>query len=730
MKYYILIFLFFTDIFCCCAQDSAVHLSPKMFDQIQGIPISPLDGWLFHAGHDSTWASPEINTTSWKKMKPEQVSKNMADKNGRIEGWFRIKLWIDSSFADMPLYHGMFEWSAMDIYVDGSLFESYGNTGINGKAFTNPEQIFRNHLSLIHLVTGKEHVVAYHFVNYIPRFPLNLLESELDTYPLHIFLTGPKFVELGNAGFEKSVIYQTVQITVCFILALLFWLLAFQNPREANLRLIALCTTIFGIATLLFYIAYHRKFSLGGFITISSLMSLFGALMFMPILVILAKIFTNKIPRKLLVFLSAISVATFYSFAKTNTMLFLIISVLNIATALYYIISSWKSLKGAQWAIVTGVIVTFLWIVVFAIIRSLEVQNPFMAISYRDITLLGIFLSFPLSLLVYVSIRFREIIREVRENAQRVMQISEEKRQQALNQQKTLEQEVKRQTADLTDTLQNLKSTQSQLIQSEKMASLGELTAGIAHEIQNPLNFVNNFSEINTELIDEAGQEIDKGNVDEVKIILNDIKENEQKINHHGKRDDAIVKGMLEHSRQTKGVKQPTDINMLADEYLQLSYHGLRAKDKDFNAIMKTDFDNSIGKINIIPQDIGRVLLNLFNNAFYAVNEKKNASLHSSGQASSAGRPYEPTVIVSTKTVKPPSGGLGVLLTVSDNGNGIPQNIIDKIFQPFFTTKPTGEGTGLGLSLSYDIIKAHGGEIKVETKEGEGTEFIIQLPGT
>ncbi len=265
----------------------------------------------------------------------------------------------------------------------------------------------------------------------------------------------------------------------------------------------------------------------------------------------------------------------------------------------------------------------------------------------------------------------------------------------------------------LETTLSNLKSTQSQLIQSEKMASLGELTAGIAHEIQNPLNFVNNFSDVNKELLEELKEEADKGNFDEIKIIATDIITNEEKINHHGKRADAIVKGMLQHSRSSTGVKEPTDINALADEYLRLSYHGLKAKDKDFNAEKKADFDKSIGKINVIPQDIGRVLLNLYNNAFYAVSKRQEAE----------GKEYEPTVWVSTK-----KEGDRVIITVTDNGGGIPEKLKDKIFQPFFTTKPTGSGTGLGLSLSYDIVKAHGGEIKVETKEGEGTEFKIQLP--
>jgi two-component system, NtrC family, sensor kinase len=271
----------------------------------------------------------------------------------------------------------------------------------------------------------------------------------------------------------------------------------------------------------------------------------------------------------------------------------------------------------------------------------------------------------------------------------------------------------------LQEALSDLKSTQAQLIQSEKMASLGELTAGIAHEIQNPLNFVNNFSEVTSELVGEMVEEIDNGNKEEVKAIAKDLQQNLEKINHHGKRADAIVKGMLQHSQSSSGKKEPSDINALADEYLRLAYHGLRAKDpqdaahKSFNATMKTDFDESIGNINIIPQDIGRVILNLITNAFYVVNEKAKQNIIG----------FEPTVEVSTK-----KEGNKVLVSVKDNGYGIPQNVLDKIFQPFFSTKPTGQGTGLGLSLSYDIVKAHGGELKVETKEGEGSTFIIALP--
>jgi signal transduction histidine kinase/streptogramin lyase len=278
-----------------------------------------------------------------------------------------------------------------------------------------------------------------------------------------------------------------------------------------------------------------------------------------------------------------------------------------------------------------------------------------------------------------------------------------------------LEERVNHRTAQLKKTIEELENTQSQLIHSEKMASLGELTAGIAHEIQNPMNFINNFSEVSIELIDEMREEMDKGELEEAKSISKDIAQNLDKITHHGKRASSIVKGMLEHSRNTSGQKELTDINVLADEYLRLAYHGLRAKNKSFNADFKTDLDESLSKIEVIPQDLGRVLLNLINNAFYAVTARAEEEKDPN---------YKPQVTISTKKLKDQ-----VIITIKDNGMGIPKEIKDKIFQPFFTTKPTGKGTGLGLSLAYDIVtQGHGGALELNTKPGEGTEFLIYIP--
>ena len=377
-----------------------------------------------------------------------------------------------------------------------------------------------------------------------------------------------------------------------------------------------------------------------------------------------------------------------------------------------------KHKKTGFGILVTGWTIAMLGVLLFV----LDIFNWFPESSITLSILRTVFaaLIVPLTYALHLAWEFRSANKELRLQLKQVQGLSEktlrqekEKQQILSSQKEMLEQQVAERTAELKQSLENLKSTQAQLIQSEKMASLGELTAGIAHEIQNPLNFVNNFSDVNQELLVELKDEADKGNIDDVKAIADDVINNEQKINHHGKRADAIVKGMLQHSRASTGTKEPTDINALADEYLRLSYHGMRAKDKTFNASLRTNFDTTIGKLNVVPPDIGRVLINLFNNSFYAVSEKKKIM----------GNGYDPIVSVSTKKVDSKAE-----IRVKDNGNGIPPKIVDKIFQPFFTTKPTGQGTGLGLSLSYDITKAHGGMIRVETREGVFTEFVVQLP--
>jgi signal transduction histidine kinase len=439
---------------------------------------------------------------------------------------------------------------------------------------------------------------------------------------------------------------------------------------------------------------------------------------FFLLLVLYALYYKGKMPRRTWLVLAGMIVCALGVLKSHFALLSGLVFILLYVEIIRIFCIGIKNKATGFWILLAGFLIqqAGLFFIVLDVFHWFPVYTPELLLMQVIFPQLGI----PLTYSLHLAWEFRSANRDLRSQLIQVNQLSQksleqeqEKQQILAAQNETLEKQVGERTAALTQSLSELKSTQSQLIQSEKMASLGELTAGIAHEIQNPLNFVNNFSDVNKDLLAEMKDEMDKGNLKDAKEIADDVIANEEKINHHGKRADAIVKGMLQHSRTSTGHKEPTNINALCDEYLRLAYHGLRAKDKSFNATLKTNFDETTGNINIVPQDIGRVLLNLINNAFYAVTEKKKQH---PGE-------YEPTVSVTT-TKK----NQQVEIIVSDNGNGIPQKIIDKIFQPFFTTKPTGQGTGLGLSLSYDIVKAHGGELKVTTNENEGSIFIIVLP--
>ena len=687
-----------------------------MFDKDkEQILIARMDGWVFKEGNDTAWAKKDIDVTNWKKLKPSDLSAEYADKNGRAECWFRIKIKSDSTFKTDQFGFKISTWGALDLYVDGELISSCGNTGNNASPFVpaGPQE----KLSVPFIIKPEnEYSIAFHLVDYVAPFMPRRLKSEDYGLSRLIKVTGPSYNIIHSKDILRLYIYGTIWASVCAVLSLLFWLIYIQNPLEKNLRLIAFGATFSTFTNFFNTIEDNADISFNEHLVYSYAANLAVDLSCILTLLIIVHIFKRKVSAALKIFLviffTGIIVSGFVPSA-TGAILSISLLALLFVVCIYYIISSWKKLKGSQWAVVAGLLLSLAFAILYIFTSVPIILNE--SAFYFSVT--GYSLSFPLSLLVYVSIRFKEIIKEVQLNAKQVVQLSEEKKEQALNQQKVLQDEVNRQTKEIRATLDNLTTTQSQLIQSEKMASLGELTAGIAHEIQNPLNFVNNFSEVNKELLEELKAERLKPNEErnehEENETINDVIANSEKINYHGKRADAIVKGMLQHSRSSTGAKEPTDINTLADEYLRLAYHGFRAKDKKFNATMTTEYDENIGNINIIPQDIGRVILNLITNAFYAVAEKKKQ----------ADENYEPTVFVSTKKINN-----SIQIKVDDNGNGIPQKNLEKIFQPFFTTKPTGQGTGLGLSLSYDIIKAHNGEIKVKTRENQGTTFIIHLP--
>ena len=708
MKYLVSVVLLLSTFFCANAQDTTIVLTSSMFNSEGKIQLGEIEHWLYKQGNDPSWADPGISVKNWQHLNPADITKKNADQNGRLEGWFRLKIKVDSSFNQTSLFIIQRSYLASDIFINGKPFYSFGNTGYNGKPYSEFTD-FSKLPDEIKLEQGKELLLAVHFVDY----------TDYKGRIKEFSFTKVRFLGIANSAYVATFYtsslglrYLIVILAILCVLAVLFWFLFFLNRSEEHLLFVAVSTTSL-LGLLLFHYLQYLAFStynqerLWEFL---DTLCFAGVFTFMPLLV--AKVFKNHIPRPLKVYAIAtiifVSICFFTEWDKDK--IYLVNEFTSFLLCTYYLIVSRKILKGAKWAIVIGLILTQL------IGASMDTINNFkvdVSYSFSSLLMFGSYLSFPLSLLVYVALRMKEVNADVLSKAEKIVQVTEEKKDLLASQNRLLEEQVKERTTELTQSLDNLKATQSQLIQSEKMASLGELTAGIAHEIQNPLNFVNNFSEVNTELIDELQQELKSGNTEEAISISNDIRDNEEKINHHGKRADAIVKGMLQHSRSSSGKKEPTDLNALADEYLRLAYHGLRAKDKDFNATLVTDFDDSIGMIDMIPQDIGRVILNLITNAFYVVDEKKKQM---SGD-------YEPTVSVSTK-----KNNGRIEICVKDNGNGIPPKVLDKIFQPFFTTKPTGQGTGLGLSLSYDIVKAHGGELKVETKEGEGSEFVIQLP--
>ena len=694
----------------CRAQDSTIVFTKGMLDKSAPIIyLARLNGWIFKQGTDTGYEKINIDTTGWTKLNLDKISSKYADKNGRVECWFRLRFQLDSSF-NKQIGFDFFPYAATELFMDGKLVATRGNIG-------TPFQEYNGGLdaAIVDIKSSSPHLLAIHFVGYLSPLPSHKLKVNTEGI---VFVTGANYFSFLSAFNKYNFGSYLFWLSACALLSILFWLLYFQNKQEKNLVWIAVFTSVLTLNVCGLICGLQSDIPYLQSLIFERLTSfLFFGLLFILLPLLLIKIFNRKVNLTLMwvliLFLVINSVASLLPQWKSFGPIAGVIStVFILIICIYYVVTSWKTLKGAQWAIVIGLTfftsVMLIFLILGVVIKNLAISQLF------NLICLSIFiLSIPLSLLVYVSIRFKEIIQEVQVNANKVIELSEEKKLRAESGQKKLQEEVYKQTEELRNTLTNLQSTQAQLIQSEKMASLGELTAGIAHEIQNPLNFVNNFSEVNKELIAELNEEIEKGNYSEVKEIAKDVSENEEKINHHGKRADAIVKGMLQHSRSSSGIKEPTNINKLADEYFRLAYHGLRAKDKSFNATLKTDYDESIGNINLIPQDIGRVILNLIINAFYAVDERKKSGVEN----------YEPTVAVSTKKLIDKTE-----ISVTDNGHGIPQKVIDKIFQPFFTTKPTGQGTGLGLSLSYDIVKAHGGEIRVESKEGEGSEFIIQLP--
>jgi len=704
------------------------------------------NNWKFLAGDNPAYANSEYNDSAWETINPTLDIYDLPQipKSGIV--WFRLHLSIDSSLKN-KLVLVIQQSGASQIYLDGKLIHSFGTLSADPervKAYDPRWQPVSLPISM-----GSQHVLA---VRYALQ-PHVRYTTMYTTYNHALWIqvkdlkTGIDFYQEHRARFIR---YQFFLIGVWFLFCVLHFAFFLFDPSQKANFYFALYASFYVVAIVIQHIFYLETHEVAAKFLLANVSFVFFVTGNLLLLTALTRLLQQK--RDIyywgLILFAGISIFLNAGSYRWGWILggLLAQNLIQLNIARIAILALRRKRKGAI-IIVTGA-ACYVIIFLLFLTQGITSRDFFLTITTLDTILFNLsVLSIPIAASIYLGLEFAFVNRSLQQKLKEVSDLSEknlaqerEKQQLLATQNETLERQVSERTSELSRSLNELKEMQTQLIQSEKMASLGELTAGIAHEIQNPLNFVNNFSEVNGELIDELKDQLaviatqtatageagsgKQGNMHsdshrKAIEIVDNIRDNEQKINHHGKRADSIVKGMLQHSRISSGHKEPTDINALCDEYLRLAFHGQKAKDKFFNGRIETDFDSSIGKINIIPQDIGRVFLNIVNNAFYATTEKQKSGVKN----------YEPVVHLTTKKQNDKPGSYRVEIRVTDNGNGISEKIIDKIFQPFFTTKPTGQGTGLGLSLAYDIIKAHGGEIKVETRpSGEGSEFIILLP--
>ena len=677
-----------------------------------------LSGWKFHAGDGPHWASPGFDDSKWQFADPgTDITKFYQLKNAGV-GWLRLHIRADSAVAGQRIVAWVSQYSASEIYLDGKLIQQYGYISHDPAktiAVTPDGKPFE-----LNLKGGINHVIAVRLGSQSGILFISPLFIPLPAFSMYLNgYNGAKVNSDDSSKLNQELLVMNsiatgIFLILCFIH---FFYFIFDRSQKINLYYLIYCVCMLYIYFTFIFIYYQ-----GHAERVDTNMLIFDigtaafCIAFLFLVLVVYVLFGHR-ERRVFKILAVLAAATYFSIIPEDitgsfiaSIVFPVLCMLEVLRICILALKQKKKDAAFIIPVICLYIILYIW-------EGLLDQTTVLA----TLLIYFVFLGLPIAISVYLGLKTASSNRALKTTLAEVQTLSaqnllkeQEKQQILADQNIVLEKQVNERTSELNQSLTHLKETQTQLIQSEKMAALGELTAGIAHEIQNPLNFVNNFSEVNIEMIDELKVELKNGNTDEALAIADDIGENEKKIRHHGKRADSIVKGMLEHSRVGTGEKQPTDLNALADEFLKLSYHGLRAKDKDFNAELVTNFEATLPKGKISQQDIGRVMLNLFNNAFYAVNQKKRT----------AGNDYKPEVTVSTS-----SKGKEIEIRVKDNGTGIPESINDKIMQPFFTTKPTGEGTGLGLSLSYDIVvKGHGGTIQVTSVEHEGSEFIISLP--
>jgi len=679
---------------------------------LDSLPAQVTGQWKFHAGDNPAWADTAFDDHSWQNLDPTKLMHFLPQVRNAPIGWFRLTLKVAPALRGKAVSLTVNQFGAAEVYFNGILIRTMGRIGTGGSKEWN-RRSSDEPLTLQLSSAPKQYVaIRYSFKrsNLVIGYGDAVIKATFDQ------------VDSGWDFFFQRINFYTTRsfVSGCLMLLAILQLAIYLFNRERKVNLYLSLYAFMQFITLSDGLFSPILQSTSWYTFDNAIFNIAAPLDLVFLMLMTFEFFGYRRSRWFIT-LAVLSVPVIIvQFIANNAENERVLGIYNMLCYIEIISVTVKALgqkKEGAALFLTGIVIAAIFFLLFNINDFISFQS-FLLISF-EVALAFLPPSIILSILLarefaHNLVSLRQKLTEVESLSARNLQQEMEKQYLLTRQNETLEQKVTERTAELNRSLTDLKAAQAQLVQREKMASLGELTAGIAHEIQNPLNFVNNFSEVNDEMIEELEAELKSGHIDDALVIAADVKENGKKILHHGKRADFIVKGMLEHSRTNTGEKQLTDLNVLCEEFMKLSYHGLRAKDKSFNAEMLTHFDPNLPAINVSQQDIGRVLLNLFNNAFYAVNQK----------AKTAGGDYKPTVDVSTSVT-----GNEMRITVGDNGPGIPAAIKDKIMQPFFTTKPTGEGTGLGLSLSYDIVvKGHRGTLKINSSEGKGAEFIIGLP--
>ena len=692
----------------------------EKFDQAQGY-FYLTQNWRYHAGDPAKaaqlWTRAEFADSSWEIVDSRLQIDHLPQSGWTGAGWFRLHLTVDSLLLNRPLAFNLFHYGASEVYLDGALLYQFGKVGTSRAGEAGFNATAQQPKFIVFRKT--EHLIAvrYSGFNVLRNRPPTM--TELGFRMVIGDLNHSQMLRGWHTRFFTFVEALTIVVPLSFAI-LHFLLFLFYRRDRANFYF-ALFTATIGLWGLL----EHRPFYVTDANTALLLLRLifpYVALMPLAGLRCLYSFFYLNLPRQFWIFALAgigLAVWTWSAVASWASALFFVIALLEM---LRVVIVALRRKEPGAWIIGTGFAAFSLSLLAVFIIGLLEMMGLFEILSlplvYGLVYGVGVF-GLLLSMSIYLSHNIARTNRSLEAEMKKSLQLEVDNARHEVELQKAAELKAAYQELDAAHT--NLKATQQQLITQEKLASLGQLTAGIAHEIKNPLNFVNNFAQLSIDLAGELHEELFNDGVSldtekrvAIESLLADIQQNAEKINHHGKRADGIVKSMMQHARGASGQRELVDINHLLDEAVNLTYHGMRANDASFNITIEKDYDETIGKLEVVPQDLSRVFLNIVNNAAYAANQKKKDNFDG----------FSPMLSATTKNL-----GDKIEIRIRDNGNGIPKDIREKIFNPFFTTKPTGQGTGLGLSISYDIIvQQHRGEIKVETEEGKFTEFIVRLP--